>query len=57
MFEIHRLIFKNQTFSLKFKKKKNVQNLSFYFQSEVLEFQQFNFEIQKIKFTFHTFMF
>ena len=34
-----------------------VQNLSFHFQTEVLEFQQFNFEIQKIKLKFQTFMF
>ena len=36
---------------------KIVQNLSFHFQTEVLQLQQFNFEIQKIKFKFQTFMF
>ena len=37
---------------------KMVQNLSFHFQTEVLEFHwQFNFEIQKIKLKFQTFMF
>ena len=36
---------------------KIVQNLSYHFQTEVLEFQQFNFEIQKIKLKFQTFMF
>ena len=36
---------------------KIVQNLSFHFQTEVLEFQQFNFEIQNIKLKFQTFLF
>ena len=54
MFEIQRLIFKNQSC---YRNSKCVQNLSFHFQTEFLEFKQFNFEIQKIKLKFQTFMF
>ena len=54
-------VLKLKDWSLKIKpflwNSKIVQNLSFQFQTEVLEFQQFNFEIQKIKFNFRTFLF
>ena len=58
MFEIQRLIFKNQTFYLKFKNCTKLYNIyPFIFKPKSLNFEQFNVETQKIKLKFQTFMF